>query len=76
MVVVLGEPMTHSADGLGQVHRLQAHELLTSGAMAHRVHVKVQSTQLWGILGFYIRNRSWGFGQIPYNWVLGPLGNL
>ena len=35
----------------------------------------VQSTKIWGIYGFYIRNRNNGFGNILCIWVLGPLGD-
>ena len=27
-----------------------------------------------GVKGLHIRNRNYGFGWIPYSWVLGPLG--
>ena len=36
--------------------------------------LRVQSTQISGIYGFYTRNRSSGFGNILCIWVLGPLG--
>ena len=36
--------------------------------------LRVQSTQLWGICGFYTRNCNNGFGGLLCIWVLGPLG--
>ena len=36
--------------------------------------LRVQSAQMWGIYGFYIRNRNYGFGNLLCIWVLGPLG--
>ena len=38
--------------------------------------LSVQSTQMWGIYGFYTRNRRNGFGNILCIWVLGPLGRV
>ena len=38
------------------------------------VSLRVQSTQMWGIYGFYTRNRDANFGNVLCIWVLGPLG--
>ena len=38
--------------------------------------LRVQSTQIWGICVFNIRNRNNGFGNIFCIWVLGPLGEM
>ena len=36
--------------------------------------LRVQSTQIWSIYGFLIRNRNYGLGYMLHIWVLGPLG--
>ena len=36
--------------------------------------LRVQSTQIWIIYGFFIRNRNYNLGYMLHIWVLGPLG--
>ena len=36
--------------------------------------LRVQRTNIWGMNGFYTKNRNSGFGNILCIWVLGPLG--
>ena len=36
--------------------------------------LRVQSTQIWSIHGFYLGNRNSVFGNVVRIWTLGPLG--
>ena len=37
--------------------------------------LRVQSTRIWSVYGFCIRNLNYGLGYILHVWVRGPLGN-